>query len=217
MYLPAEFEESNTAMLHALVRSHALGAWVVHSDGELLANHIPFLLDESRGPLGTLVGHVARANGAWQSLSGAAPSLVIFQGPQSYITPSWYASKQQNGKVVPTWNYAVVHAHGVAKAIDDPDWLLDLLKRLTDEHETAHALAWKLSDAPVDFVERLLEAIVGIEIPIDKLTGKWKVSQNRPKADKKGVVAGLMDRGDEQSMAMAALVRTHLAPAPDES
>ncbi len=213
MYLPAQFEESDTAVLHDLMRSYPLGAWVMHREGEMIANHIPFLLDESRGPRGTLLGHVARPNDALQCLAPDAPSLVIFQGPQAYISPSWYASKRQHGKVVPTWNYAVVHAHGVARAVDDPAWLLDLLTRMTVMHESAQDVPWKVSDAPPDFVHHLVQSIVGIEIPIDTLTGKWKVSQNRPDTDKLGVAAGLRARGDTLSRAMAALVNSHVDPA----
>ncbi len=209
MYVPKHHEETDIAVLHALVRSHPLGAWVTHGDEELLANHIPFLLDSSQGEHGTLVGHVARANPIWQAFSTTVPSLVIFQGAETYITPSWYPSKHAHGKVVPTWNYAVVHAHGLPRAIEDHDWLLQHLTQLTDTHERGQALPWKVSDAPLDFTERLMDAIVGIEIPISKLSAKWKVSQNRPEPDKLGVVAGLLARGDEQSKEMAALVNKH--------
>jgi transcriptional regulator len=207
MYLPKHFEESDPQVLHALIRAHPLGTWVTMHAGELLANHVPFLLDPARGEHGTLVGHVARANPVWQSFSATVPSLVVFQGVESYVTPSWYPSKHQHGKAVPTWNYAVVHARGIPRAIEDKAWLLDLVTRLTDTHEAAMALPWKVTDAPPDFVDRQLEAIVGIEIPITRLTGKWKVSQNRPAADRLGVVAGLLGRGDAAAEAMAALVK----------
>jgi transcriptional regulator len=209
MYVPQVHEENDLAVLHALIRAHPLGAWVTQGDGGLLANHIPFLLDASRGAFGTLVGHVARANPAWQSFSHSVPSVVLFQGPESYITPSWYPSKHAHGKAVPTWNYAVVHAHGMPCVIEDREWLLQHLTQLTDTHEAGQALPWKLSDAPADFTERLLGAIVGLEIPIDRLVGKWKVSQNRPEADKLGVVAGLLARDDAPAMDMAQLVSRH--------
>jgi len=207
MYLPKHFEESDPQVLHALIRAHPLGTWVTVHEGGLLANHLPFLLDAARGEHGTLVGHVARANPVWRSFSESVPSLVVFQGVDSYVTPSWYPGKREHGKVVPTWNYAVVHAHGLPRAIDDKAWLLDLVTRLTDAQEAGMAAPWKVSDAPADFVDRQLEAIVGIEIPIARLAGKWKVSQNRLPADRLGVVAGLVARGDATGDEMAALVK----------
>lgn len=211
MYVPKHHEETDLATLHALIRFHPLGAWVTQGDGELLANHIPFFLDAERGECGTLVGHVARANPVWESFSTTVDSVVIFQGAQTYITPSWYPSKHAHGKAVPTWNYAVVHAHGLPRVIQDREWLLRHVAQLTDTHEADQALPWKVSDAPEEFVERLLGAIVGIEIPIAKLVGKWKVSQNRPESDKLGVVAGLLARDDEPSKQMAGMVGRHVA------
>ena len=215
MYVPKHHEETDISILHALIRSHPLGAWVTSGDGELLANHIPFLLDPARGEHGTLVGHVARANRVWQSFSRTIHSLVIFQGPEAYITPSWYPSKHAHGKAVPTWNYAVVHAHGLPRAIEDRDWLLRHVAQLTDAHEADQALPWKVSDAPRDFTERLINAIVGIEIPIAHLVGKWKVSQNRPEPDKRGVIAGLLGREDARSQEMASLVNRAAFPAAE--
>ena len=211
MYVPKQHEEFDLSVLHALIKAHPLGTWVTQSDGELLANHIPFLIDPARGEHGTLVGHVARANPVWKSFSSTINSVVIFQGAESYITPSWYPSKHEHGKAVPTWNYAVVHGHGIPRAIENRDWLLEHLTQLTNTHEAEQALPWKVSDAPQEFTERLMQAIVGIEIPIVKLVGKWKVSQNRPEPDKIGVVAGLLNRGDSQSIAMASLVRKHVS------
>ena len=145
----------------------------------------------------------------WQSMSSTVNSVVIFQGAETYITPSWYPSKHAHGKAVPTWNYAVVHAHGLPRVIEDREWLLAHLNQLTDVHEADQALPWKVSDAPQEFTDRLLQNIVGIEIPIARLVGKWKVSQNRPEPDKLGVVAGLLARNDEQAMEMASLVNRH--------
>lgn len=207
MYIPKLHEETDRSVLHALIRAHPLGAWVTLADAELLANHIPFLLDADRGEHGTLVAHVARANPVWQSFSASRDSLVIFQGSEAYITPSWYASKRTHGKVVPTWNYAVVHASGMPRVMDDPAWLLPHLTRLTQTHEAARSLPWQVSDAPADYIERLLDSIVGIEIPIRKLLGKWKTSQNRPAPDRQGVIEGLLERGDEKSAEMAAMVQ----------
>jgi transcriptional regulator len=209
MYVPKHFEETNAAVLHALIKSHPLGAWVTQTASGLLANHIPFLLDAERGPHGTLVGHVARVNDVWQEFSATLESVVIFQGVESYITPSWYPSKHAHGKAVPTWNYAVVHAYGLPRAVDDRDWLLKHISQLTDAQEASNALPWKVTDAPREYVERMLDAIVGIEIPIARIVGKWKVSQNRPESDRLGVIAGLMARGDARSKEMASLVNRH--------
>jgi transcriptional regulator len=214
MYVPKANEEADIGVLHTLMRAHPLGTWVALSEGELIANHIPFLLDATRGEHGTLTGHVARANPIWQTHSRDVPSIVTFEGPQTYITPSWYPGKHAHGKEVPTWNYAVVHAYGMPNVIEDRDWLLKHVSQLTDTHEAKQALPWKVSDAPADYVDRLLNAIVGIEIPLTKLIGKWKVSQNRAEADKLGVVAGLMARDDQQSSDMAAMVSRFVSLKP---
>ena len=209
MYVPKHFEEQDLAVLHALIRSHPLGAWVTQADGKLLVNHLPFLVDSNRGEQGTLVGHVARANPVWKSFSKDMPSVVVFQGAQTYITPSWYPSKHAHGKAVPTWNYAVVHAHGLPRAIEDSDWLIQHVSQLSDVHESEQAVPWSVSDAPRDYIDTMLKAIVGIEIPIAALVGKWKASQNRPLPDKLGTIAGLHGRGDANSQEMAALLHRH--------
>jgi transcriptional regulator len=214
MYLPRHFEETDAGVLHALIRAHPLGTWVTAGEGGLIANHIPFLLHPDRGPRGTLVGHVARANVAWRSFSRTVPSVVIFQGPEAYITPSWYPSKQEHGKVVPTWNYAVVHAHGIPTAIEDHDWLLAHVTELTRVHESAEEKPWAVGDAPREFIDKMLAAIVGIEIPIEVLEGKWKVNQNREPQDQRGAAAGLERRGTPESTEMAGLVRARAKPLP---
>jgi transcriptional regulator len=215
MYVPRLLEETDPAVLHGLIRAHPLGMWVTQAGSELIANHIPFLLDADRGPHGTLVGHVARANPVWESFSPTVASLVVFRGADSYITPSWYPSKRVHGRAVPTWNYAVVHASGMPRAIQDRDWMLRLVTRLTDAQEASRPEPWKVSDAPAEHVDRLLNNIVGIEIPIDRIVGKWKANQTSTPADKLGVIEGLVERGDSQSLQMAALVRRHAAP-PEE-
>ncbi len=207
MYLPPYHAQPDVDALHALIDMHPLGAWVCQSSDGLVANHIPFLLDRSRGTSGTLLGHVSRANTVWQQLKGDAQSVVLFQGPQSYITPNWYPSKAEHGKVVPTWNYAVAHVYGVARAVDDKDWLLELLTRLTAANEAPMAIPWKVSDAPKDFIDRLLGAVVGIEIPVDHIVGKLKVSQDEAILDRQGTVAGLTAQGTERAAAMAVLVQ----------
>lgn len=206
MYIPKHHEESDLAVLHSLIVAHPLGTWATQGADELVVNHIPFVLDASRAENGTLMGHVARANKVWQAFSRTVPSIVVFQGAESYISPSWYPSKHAHGKVVPTWNYVVVHAHGLPVVIDDKTWLLNHLNRLTELHEADQPLPWSVSDAPADYIERLLDSIVGIEIPISKLIGKWKVSQNRSESDKRGVVAGLCARSDSQGNEMAELI-----------
>jgi transcriptional regulator len=217
MYLPKHFEERDLAVLHALMRSHPLGTWVTQANEALLVNHLPFLVDSTRGEHGTLIGHVARANPVWKSFSRETASVVIFQGPQTYITPSWYPTKHAHGKAVPTWNYAVVHAHGVPRAIEDRDWLLRHVTALSDLHESQRAVPWSVSDAPPDYIDTMLSAIVGIEIPLSALVGKWKTSQNRPLPDKLGTIAGLRERGDESSQQMAALVQRHAAGEADSA
>ena len=207
MYIPEPFEERDATVLHALVRSHPLGTWVTEVGEQLVVNHIPFILDSTRGPLGTLLGHVARANTVWKGLPGQVESVVVFHGPQAYITPSWYLTKQEHGKVVPTWNYAVVHAHGMPRVIDEPEWLRQHVVELTGLHEAGRETPWRVSDAPSNYIDTLLRAIVGIEIPIANLIGKWKTSQNRSVPDRLGVIAGLSERTDTESQQMARLVR----------
>lgn len=210
MYIPEHFEEHDLAVLHALVRAHPLGTWVAGMNGQLVVNHVPFIVDSTRGAFGTLVGHVARANTVWRTASSGGESVVVFQGPQTYITPSWYPTKHEHGKVVPTWNYAVVHAHGMPTAIDDPEWLRQHVTQLTRVHESTRDLPWQVSDAPSDYVDALLRAIVGIEIPIVRLVGKWKVSQNRPVRDRRGVVMGLQEMDDPESERMARLIHERM-------
>jgi len=212
MYLPKIHEETRLDVLHALIRAHPLATWVAADEGELVVNHIPFHLDASRGAFGTLVGHVARANPIWKTAS-PLPQAAVFRGPQTYVTPNWYPTKHEHGKAVPTWNYVVVAAHGRPTFIEDRDWLRELLRQLTDEQEASQALPWTIDDAPADFIEKMLTAIVGVEIPIERIQGKWKTSQNRPEADRLGVTAGLSGKGDDESRAMAALVREHVAGA----
>jgi transcriptional regulator len=210
MYQPRHFEQNDPAILQALMQAHPLASLVRQApDGSLSADHIPLMYDAADGEHGTLRGHVARANPLWHELAAGAPVLAIFQGPQAYVSPGWYPSKQEHGKVVPTWNYAVVHAHGRFHAKDDPLWLRAFLQRLTARHEGMRTQPWSIDDAPADFTTQLLKAIVGIEIPLHRLEGKWKVSQNRSAADRAGVAEGLAGEAqDASTSAMAALVRS---------
>jgi transcriptional regulator len=207
MYLPKHFEEARVEVLHGLIRAHPFGALVTLAAHGLEANHVPFEIDPDPAPFGTLRGHVARANPVWREPARGADALVIFQGPQIYVSPSWYPSKQEGGKVVPTWNYVLVHAYGTLRAIDDAAWLRAFVEKLTDRHESARPDRWHVTDAPADYVDQMVGAIVGIEVPIARLVGKWKVSQNRPAADRAGVIAALEAEGGETARAMAALVR----------
>ena len=206
MYQPAAFREDRVGVMHALIRAHPLATLVTQAAGALEANHLPLLIDVEPAPNGTLRGHVARANPLWRQLHEGHEALAVFQGPQAYVTPSWYPSKRETGKVVPTWNYAVVHARGSLVVHDDREWLRDLVSRLTAQQEAPLARPWGITDAPADYIEQMLGAIVGIEIRVTRLEGKWKVSQNRGSADREGVAAGLAGRGDAAAQAMSALV-----------
>jgi len=210
MYLPPYHRLDDRAALCSLIDAHPLGTWVCQGAGGLIVNHVPFLLDRSKGPHGTLLGHVARANTVWREWAANTPCVVAFQGPQAYITPGWYPGKAEHGRVVPTWNYAVAHAHGVARVMDHRDDLLDLLNRLTDAQEATQPKPWRVADAPADFVDRLMRAIVCIEIPIDRIEGKLKASQDEAWADRVGTVSGLRACPGEAAQAMADLVQQAL-------
>ncbi len=217
MYLPAHFEESRVEVLHQLMRTHPLGLLVTQSmppsEGALAAieaNALPFHLDTARGPHGTLVAHVARANPVWREVRADAEVLVVFQGPQAYISPGWYATKRETGKVVPTWNYVLVEARGRLIVRDDAAWVHALVSTLTDVHEADRPAPWKVSDAPADYIAATQRAIVGIEVELTSVKGKWKVSQNRSSADRAGVVQGLTAIGREDA---ATLVDAH-GPKP---
>ncbi|MNC12958.1 Protease synthase and sporulation protein PAI 2 [compost metagenome] len=207
MYISKHHQLNDREVIFTLMASYPLGAWVCAGTGGLVANHVPFYLDRNKGPFGTLIGHVSRANEIWRKLSADTPSVVMFQGPQAYISPGWYPGKVAHGKVVPTWNYAVAHAHGVARPIEDRDWILDMLNRLTSVHEAGRPVPWQVGDAPADYLDKLLRAIVGIEIPIDRLEGKLKASQDEDLQDRLGTVSGLQQVPDDEAKSMAALVR----------
>jgi transcriptional regulator len=205
MYRPPLFREDRLEVQHELMRAHPLGLLISAGPNGLIANPVPFVLHAEESERGTLRCHVARANPHWRELDASSECLVVFQGPQVYVTPSWYETKRATGKVVPTWNYATVHAWGRPRVIDDVEWLRRNVEDLTRANEKAFPTPWKVDDAPADFVAMQLKAIVGIEIPIDRIEGKWKVSQNRPEADRAGVVTGLRARGGASTV-MADLV-----------
>jgi len=200
------FREERIEVLHALIKSHPLATLVTTTAQGLEANHIPLLIDPEPTPFGTLRGHVARANPLWRT-SKDANVLAVFQGPQGYITPSWYPSKAQHGKVVPTWNYAVVHVHGSLRVYEDAEWLRRLVTRLTESQESPREKPWHVTDAPEDYIDTMLKAIVGIEIPVQRMQGKWKMSQNRLPQDRNGVIKSLQSQGDAASLAMLNILR----------
>jgi transcriptional regulator len=206
MYVPAHFAEDRIDALHALMRRYPLGVLVTSTPDGMDANHIPFVLDAAPAPWGRLRCHVARANPVWRALDEARNVLVIFQGADAYVSPSVYEAKKQDGKVVPTWNYLAVHAYGKARAVHEREWLMTLLEDLTSIHEADRAEPWQVADAPADYVDKLVHAIVGIEITIERLVGKWKVSQNRSRADRLSIAADLRDRSRAQHDEMIRLL-----------
>jgi transcriptional regulator len=203
MYRPPSFSEDRLDVLHGLIEAHRLGTLVTYGPGGLVANLVPFTLDRTRGDHGVLKAHLARANDQFAALAAGAETLVIFQGPEAYVTPSWYPSKAEHGKVVPTWNYVMVEARGVPQIIDDTVWLHTQISELTASQEAVREHPWAVADAPAAYIEAQMRGIFGIEIPITRLEGKWKTSQNRPEADRQGVAEGLTAEGGHD---MAALV-----------
>lgn len=205
MYQPPHFREDRLEVQHALIRAHPLGLLVTNGSTGLIANPIPMVIDPAASALGTLKAHLSRANEQWRVYDPGQEALVVFQGAEAYITPAWYETKKETGKVVPTWNYAIVQAYGRMTVRDDPDWLLRQVSEMTGLQEAAQPEPWAVGDAPASFVAAQLKGIVGIEIEITRIEGKWKVSQNRPESDRQGVAAGLR-RFDDEARAMAELV-----------
>ena len=207
MYNPSSFAEHDVAVMHDFIEAHPFGALVTTSSSGLLATHLPLVLDRQLGPHGTLQGHIARANPHHEVAGDGSEALVLFTGADSYVTPSMYASKAKHGKVVPTWNYVAVHAHGTLRFVREPDALRVHLARLTARHETSRRQPWSITDAPADYIEKQLGAIVGVEIEITRLEGKWKMSQNRPAEDVDGVIEGLSASDDPREREVAEIVR----------
>jgi transcriptional regulator len=203
MHRPPHFCEDRIEVMHTLIQSHPLGVLVTAGERGPTASHLPFLIEETASGLGVLRAHLPRANDQLDALRAGGEALVIFQGPQAYVTPSWYPSKDDHGKVVPTWNYVAVHAWGAPRVLDDPDWIRGQVERLTVSREAGRASPWAVADAPEDFITAQIRGLVGLEIPIARIEGKWKASQNRPKADQRGVAAGLEAEGET---AMARIV-----------
>jgi transcriptional regulator len=207
VYIPASFAERDVPVLHAFIEAHPLGALVTATSAGLFATHLPLVLDRSRGAYGTLQGHVARANPHHELAGESSEALVLFTGADAYVTPSLYASKARDGKVVPTWNYVAVHAHGTLRFVSEPAALRRHLEQLTAQHEAARPRPWSLGDAPEGYIDKQLGAIVGLEIEITRLDGKWKMSQNRPAEDVEGVIQGLGASDDPRQREVAEIVR----------
>ncbi len=210
MYQPAHFIESRTEVKHDLIRAHPFGLMISAEGGLPVANAIPFSLDAAAAPLGVLRGHVARSNPQWQSLKTAPDALVVFQGAHIYITPSWYQTKRETGKAVPTWNYIMVQAKGKMRVIEDRDWLHAQVTALTDTHESPRAEPWRVTDAPPAYLDAMLKAVVGLELEITSLDGKWKVSQNRSREDMTGVIGGLEAQDHPHAHELAKCARERL-------
>jgi len=206
MYRPPAFDEPDVDTLHRLIDEIGIAVLVSNGPEGLEASHLPVLLDAGQGAHGTILGHLARANPHWRRLDGGEVLLVL-QGPNGYVSPNWYPTKRRTAAVVPTWNYVAVHVAGEARAFDDRGALRDVVARLTERHERRFAAPWAVTDAPADFVERMLSQIVGIAVRVTAIEGKLKLSQNRPPEDRAGVVAGLDATGDPGDALLAAAMR----------
>ncbi len=209
MYVPAHFDENRVPVLHEAIRRIGFGTLVTLGDGGIEASHVPMLIDAEPPPSGTITGHLARANPQWRSIKYDVDALAIFTGADSYVSPSWYATRQQTGKVVPTWNYIAIHARGRLRFFDNRESLRRVVTRLTDKYETPRTAPWRVTDAPADYIDAMLKAIVGFELTITQLEGKWKMSQNQPVENRAGVVQGLTQEGKTD---VAALVAATMEP-----
>ncbi|MCB8879511.1 FMN-binding negative transcriptional regulator [Acidisoma cellulosilytica] len=209
MYLPRQFREDRTDVLHAAIRDYPMAQLVTFGTAGLEATPLPLLLDLSdSGGQGHLLGHVARANPQWKTTDQSVEALAIFSGPDGYVSPGWYETKRQTGKVVPTWNYVTIQVRGRISFFDDAAGLLDIVRRLTERHEDGRDAPWAVADAPADFIASQLRAIVGLRLEITEITGKWKMSQNRSEADRAGVIEGLRSEGNPGADAVAEAVAT---------
>ena len=210
MYIPRHNEENRVPVMHALMASQPFATLVTMGGSGLFASHLPIVLDPDGSEFGTLNAHISRANTQWRDLVPSVDALAIFAGHHHYISPTWYPETREHGKEVPTWNYVVVHAYGPLKLIEDTHWLRKHVESLTNIHEAASPVPWNVSDAPADFIQSLLHGIVGLELPIRRMEGKWKVSQNRTESERQGVLEGLTRLDTPESRAMKALVEEKL-------
>ena len=216
MYTPEAFAVDDLTVIHEFLRRHPFAILVTSTAQGLVATHLPFLFDPGRGPHGTLIGHVSRANPQWRDADTTAEALAIFSGPETYVSPNWYPAKQETGRVVPTWNYAAVHAYGIPRFFDDAEQLRHVVTQLTDTHEAASPAPWKVTDAPPAYIDGQLKAIVGIELPITRIEGKLKFNQNRSAEDRAGVIHALHALNDPRKTEVADLM-TDLNPHPTDT
>jgi transcriptional regulator len=207
MYVPPHFAPEDRAAIYRMIRSARLATLVTLGSEGMEASHVPVLLDEEEGDRAAIRGHLARANPQWRRSSAETPALAIFLGPDAYVSPTWYQTKRETGKVVPTWNYLAVHAYGRVEFFEDADRLRAIVTALTQRHEGSRADPWAVSDAPADYIAAQLRGIIGFRLEIDRLEGKWKLSQNRPAVDRQGVVAGLEREGGPAEQALARAMR----------
>src|SRR5271154_901412 len=205
MYIPRANHEDRIPVIHKLMEDQPFASLITMGSSGLFASHIPMVLEQN-GAMGRLKGHLSRANTQWRDYTASVQALAIFSGPQHYISPTWYPEKQETGKVVPTWNYVVVHAYGHLKLIEDRDWLMAHLQSLVNIHEADSPVPWTVGDAPADYIASQVKGIVGLEMAIERIEGKWKVSQNRSEQDRRGVAKGLAELNTTESLAMKALV-----------
>ena len=204
MYCPASFRQNDLVELHGLIQASPFALLASHGQDGVQASHLPLLLEPGEGEFGTLYGHFARANPHWRELQGGGEALAVFSGPDAYVSPGWYPSKAEHGKAVPTWNYIAVHARGPVELIEQPERLLQIVSRLSDQHEARQPRPWSVDDAPRDYLDSMLRAIVGFAMPIRRLDGKWKLGQNRPAADQAGVRAALSASSEPRDLKLAA-------------
>ncbi|MFS2156198.1 FMN-binding negative transcriptional regulator [Pseudomonas sp. Pseusp122] len=208
MYTPSAFKDEELASLHGLIEQTRLAIVVTHDENGIQASHLPLLFNPDQGPFGTLYGHLAKANPQWRALQTRAEAMVIFAGADAYVSPAFYPGKAEHGKVVPTWNYQAVHAYGRADVFTDADRLLQVVSDLTDKHEGSRAQPWAVADAPAEYIDKMLGAIVGFALPISSLEGKRKLSQNRSTEDMAGVREGLLASADVRDLELAKLMNT---------
>lgn len=212
MHIPPKFKEDRPEVLQELIKNYPLATLVTFSDDGIEANHVPLIWQADGSIHGMLVGHVARNNPFWQNIDTSVEALAIFHGPEHYISANWYESKQRNGKVVPTWNYMVVHAYGKLEVIDEMAWLKEQASDLSDKQEQAEAHPWHLDDAPSDYTQKLIKEIVGIKIPISRLLGKYKLSQNQPRPNQMSVLSALKALGSDDALLMALSIEQFMKP-----
>ncbi|MGV2870603.1 FMN-binding negative transcriptional regulator [Colwellia sp. E150_009] len=209
MHMPKAFQQDDPVALHELMVKYPLASLIAYSATGIEVNHIPFFLNKSKGKL-SLQGHIAKANPLWQNLTDKSEVLLVFHGPNCYISPNYYPTKKEQGKAVPTWNYVAVHVKGLLHYRFDTEFKLDMLNHLTIQHEQNQDKPWSITDAPMQYIQRMLAAIVGLEIEILSITGKWKVSQNQPEINKQGVVSGLSNEKTTIALSMADLVKMYI-------